>query len=249
MRKTLDVERLRTMTFEWSGFVATAVDAQAMTVAGTATGKLTIRGKTREVSMPVKVSVDSSKRVAIDGELAIKLGDYDVDPPSQIGVIEVADELKLWIAMRARLLRPAKDGEWRALAPDAAAARRSGLHQAQCPRRKGPRGRARARAGPVAGAEAEDLNGLFESVSIEGEQAAVVWKIYYHFASDGTFTAAAPVIDGLQPAFQTLSGTWKLDEQGLDLGAGQPVRASWAPEQLKLESEGTVVILRRVAIS
>jgi len=97
--------------------------------------------------------------------------------------------------------------------------------------------------------KAEDLNGLFESVSIEGEQAAVLWKIYYHFASDGTFTAAALVIGGSQPAFQTLSGTWKLDEQGLDLGDGQPVRASWAPEQLKLESEGTVVILRRVAIS
>jgi len=111
MRKTLDVERFRTMTFEWNGFVVTAVDARAMTVAGTATGKLTIRGKTREVSMPVKVSVDSSKRVAIDGELAIKLGDYDVDPPSQIGVIKVADELKLWIALRARLLRPAKEGE------------------------------------------------------------------------------------------------------------------------------------------
>lgn len=97
--------------------------------------------------------------------------------------------------------------------------------------------------------QAEDLNGLFESVSIEGERAEVLWKIYYHFASDGTFTGAALVLGAAQPAFQTLSGTWKLDEQGLDLGDGQPVRAFWAPDQLKLESEGTVVILRRVAIS
>ena len=99
------------MTFEWSGFAATAVDAKAMTVAGTATGKLTIRGKSRDVSMPVKVSVDASKRVAIDGELSIKLSDYDVVPPSQLGVIKVEDELKLWIALRARLLGPAKEGE------------------------------------------------------------------------------------------------------------------------------------------
>lgn len=96
---------------------------------------------------------------------------------------------------------------------------------------------------------AEDLNGLFESVSIEGEKAVVLWKIYYHFAGDGTFTGAALVIGGEQPAFQTLSGTWKLDEDGLDLGDGQPVRASCAPDLLKLESEGTVVVLRRVAIS
>ena len=96
---------------------------------------------------------------------------------------------------------------------------------------------------------AADLNGLFESVSIEGEQAAALWKIYYHFASDGTFSGAALVIGGRQPAFQTLSGTWKLDENGLDLGDGTPVRASCAPDQLKLESQGTVVILRRVAIS
>jgi len=94
-----------------------------------------------------------------------------------------------------------------------------------------------------------DLDGLYESVSIEGEKAVVLWRIYYHFASDGTFTGAALVIGGAQPAFQTLSGTWKLDQDGLDLGDGQPVRASCAPDLLKLESEGTVVVLRRVAIS
>jgi hypothetical protein len=94
-----------------------------------------------------------------------------------------------------------------------------------------------------------DLDGLYESVSIEGEKAAQLWKIYYHFASDGTFSGAALLLGGAQPEFQTLSGTWKLDERGLDLGDGEPVRASAAPDQLKLESEGTLVILRRVAIS
>jgi polyisoprenoid-binding protein YceI len=111
MRKTLAVEQFQTLTFEWNGFVATGVDARAMTVAGTASGKLTIRGRSRDVSMPVKVSVDASRRVAIEGELAIKLGDFEVVPPSQLGVIKVADEMKLWIALRARLLGPAKEGE------------------------------------------------------------------------------------------------------------------------------------------
>jgi polyisoprenoid-binding protein YceI len=111
MRKTLAVEQFQTLTFEWNGFVATGVDARAMTVAGTASGKLTIRGRSRDVSLPVKVSVDASRRVAIEGELAIKLGDFEVVPPSQLGVIKVADEMKLWIALRARLLGPAKEGE------------------------------------------------------------------------------------------------------------------------------------------
>jgi len=109
MRKTLDVERFKTLAFEWDGFATSAVDARAMTLAGIATGKLTLHGKTRTVSMPLKVSVDASRRVAIDGELVIKLADYEVVPPSPLGMIKVADELKLWIALRARLLGPAKE--------------------------------------------------------------------------------------------------------------------------------------------
>ncbi len=111
MKKYLGAEQFAALTFEWSGFTATAVDAKAMTVAGNATGKLTIRGKSHDVSMPVKVSVDASKRVAIDGELSIKMSDYDVAPPSQLGLIKVEDEVKMWVALRARLVGPAKEGE------------------------------------------------------------------------------------------------------------------------------------------
>ncbi len=111
MRKYLGAEQFGSLTFEWSGFSATSVDAKAMTVAGNATGTLTIRGKSQKVSMPVKVSVDASKRVAIDGELSIKMSDYDVAPPSQLGLIKVEDEVKIWVALRARLVGPAKEGE------------------------------------------------------------------------------------------------------------------------------------------
>ena len=95
-------------------------------------------------------------------------------------------------------------------------------------------------------AVAADLNGLFESTSIEGEAAAALWKIYYHFAPDGTFSGAALVIGADQPQFQTLTGTWKLDENGLDLGNGQIGRAFVAPLQLKFEAEDGVFIFRRV---
>ncbi len=96
-------------------------------------------------------------------------------------------------------------------------------------------------------ARSEDLRGLFESVSIEGEAAAALWKIYYHFAPDGTFTAAALIVGGAQPQFQTLSGTWNISEQGLDLGTGEPVRALFAADRLRFELAGGVAILRRVA--
>ncbi len=111
MKQSLGVEQFKTLEFQWTAFTPGAVDAKAMTVAGDATGKLTIRGKSHDVTMPVKVSVDASKRVAIEGELKIKLSDYDVVPPSQLGVIKVEDEVTLWIALRARLVGLAKEGE------------------------------------------------------------------------------------------------------------------------------------------
>ena len=73
-------------------------------VEGTALGKLSLRGVEREVAMPVRVSVDASKRVAIEGELTLKMSSFGIEPPSQLGMIKVEDEVKLWIALRARSL-------------------------------------------------------------------------------------------------------------------------------------------------
>lgn len=97
-------------------------------------------------------------------------------------------------------------------------------------------------------ARAEDLRGLYESVSIEGEVASSLWKVWYVFAADGTYSGAALVLGGANPEFQTLSGRWTLDGQNLDFGDGQTARASVAADRLKLESEGGVAILRRSAV-
>ncbi len=94
-------------------------------------------------------------------------------------------------------------------------------------------------------ARAEDLRGLFESVRIEGEAAAALGKVYYHFSPDGTYAGAALVFGGERPEFQTLAGRWSLGEDGLDLGDG-PARAWAAAELLKLETPGGVAVLRRV---
>jgi hypothetical protein len=97
-------------------------------------------------------------------------------------------------------------------------------------------------------AQASDLDGLFESVAIEGEVAASLWKVYYAFSADGSYTGAALVLGGANPEFQTLSGSWTLHENTLDLGDGQTVRADVSGDHLRLSSEGGVAILRRAAI-
>ena len=97
-------------------------------------------------------------------------------------------------------------------------------------------------------AEPGDVHGLYESVSIEGEAAASLWRIYYHFAEDGTYTGAALTLGGAQPEFQTLSGTWSIADSTIEFDAATRARAEVAGDELRLETEGGVVVLRRTAI-
>lgn len=97
-------------------------------------------------------------------------------------------------------------------------------------------------------ATAADLRGLYESVAVEGEAASALWKVYYHFAEDGSYTGAALVIGGAHPEFQTLSGKWTLADGELDLGEGERLRAFAAADRLRLESATGVAVLRRVEL-
>ena len=102
-------------------------------------------------------------------------------------------------------------------------------------------------------ARAEDLDGLFESTSIEGEAAVALWRIYYHFAvepgvSGGSYSGAALVLGGPTPQFQTLSGVWRLNDGALEFDGAAATQASVAGEVLRLENEGGTVLLRRAAI-
>jgi hypothetical protein len=97
-------------------------------------------------------------------------------------------------------------------------------------------------------AEAADVHGLYESVSIEGEAAAALWRIYYHFAEDGTYTGAALTLGGVRPEFQTLSGTWTLADSTIEFDSASMARAEVAGDELRLLGEGGIVILKRTAI-
>jgi hypothetical protein len=95
-------------------------------------------------------------------------------------------------------------------------------------------------------ARREDVIGYFESERITGEAAASLRKIYYSFASDGTYAGAALVQDAGKSTFQVLSGKWTLTGPTIKLGDdGAPTKIFAAPDRLRLDSDGGSVTLRR----
>ena len=111
MRKLLDTQRHPKLRFEWTGMEDAKVDAAAGTLSGSATGMLTFAGKSQAVKMPVRVQVDASKRVSIEGSLSVRLSQFGLLPPRKLGLISVEDKLELWIALRARTLGPLGGGD------------------------------------------------------------------------------------------------------------------------------------------
>jgi hypothetical protein len=68
-------------------------------------------------------------------------------------------------------------------------------------------------------ATAPDLAGAWRARSIEGPAAAVLMDLAYWIDADGRFSGAALFV-GPPPAYEVLSGTWTLAEEGaLQLGA------------------------------
>ena len=104
----LATETAPQITFELTSLVPATVEPVAMTVSGEAIGQLTIAGNSKEVRMPVTLSVDESRRVAISGELPLKMSEFGVTPPSQLGMIKVEDTVRVWLELRARAIGPAQ---------------------------------------------------------------------------------------------------------------------------------------------
>ena len=92
------------------------------------------------------------------------------------------------------------------------------------------------------------LQGLYESVEIRGDAALSLRKVYYLFAADGTYTAAALTeVDGV-PSFQTLNGTWQTTAAGLSLDGRPPVLLEQAPLHLRITAENGVLVLRAASL-
>ena len=79
------------------------VDVAKQTAKGEVVGTMRIRGKQKPVRMPVQLEIDAQKRLIVKGEMPLSLPDYDVPVPSQLGVINMEKDVKVWISLRARV--------------------------------------------------------------------------------------------------------------------------------------------------
>lgn len=94
-------------------------------------------------------------------------------------------------------------------------------------------------------ATAADLVGYHRAAAVRGEAALSLRTVYYLFLADGGYTGAA-LVDGERGlAFQTLSGTWRLDADGLVLDDGRAVAVQAAPCWLRIAAPNGELILRR----
>ncbi len=112
MREHLDTDHHAEIVFAIERFAPAAdgIDAAKQTVRGEVVGRMTIRGVEQPLRMPVTVSVDDSRRLVIEGEQQLRLPDYGVPVPSQLGVINMQDTVRIWIALRARKVAGADRG-------------------------------------------------------------------------------------------------------------------------------------------
>ena len=104
MRDHLDTKNHAEIRFRLDQFKAApdGLDEANQKVRGEVSGTMTIRGQSKPFAMPVAVEVDAQKRVVVTGQAPLKLSDYGVPVPSQLGLINMQDEVVVWIALRAR---------------------------------------------------------------------------------------------------------------------------------------------------
>lgn len=61
-----------------------------------AKGSLTIAGVTRQIVMPVKVTINGDNKLVVDGSQRVKMTDYNVQPPTAMfGMLKVGDEITI----------------------------------------------------------------------------------------------------------------------------------------------------------
>ena len=104
MRKVLAVEEHPWIRFDLAGLTVSTSDPEARTYRGTAHGTFTIRGVTRELDVPVEISVDASRRLVVSGQATLELPDFGVEVPTVAGAISVEEQVKVWLSLRLRSL-------------------------------------------------------------------------------------------------------------------------------------------------
>lgn len=108
MLKRLDAKTHPKIVFELSRLEAKQSDTKARTYSGLAHGAFRIHGKRKEVTVPVEIEVDRSRRLVAKGEVGLQLTDFGIEPPSVAGAINMENEIKVWLSLRLRSLGQAE---------------------------------------------------------------------------------------------------------------------------------------------
>lgn len=93
-------------------------------------------------------------------------------------------------------------------------------------------------------ATASDVPGLYASDEITGPMAAAIWKLYYNFDEDGSYTGAALFAED-PPRFEVLTGTWVFSNGRLSLDGGEAAKTLADSKAIQLSGEAGTVVLRR----
>jgi polyisoprenoid-binding protein YceI len=73
-----------------------AIQTSANEKTVTAKGNLTIAGITKTVDMTVKISMQEKGKFAVEGSQAIKMSDYNIDPPTALfGTLKTGNEITI----------------------------------------------------------------------------------------------------------------------------------------------------------
>ncbi len=114
MLKLLAVQQAPELDFQIKSYVPEGEQGMgptSPTLRGNVLGTMTIKGKSRELSMSVRLRLDESKRLVVEGETELALSDYGVEAPNKLGVISMNDRVRIWIALRARCVGPAIENQ------------------------------------------------------------------------------------------------------------------------------------------
>jgi len=103
MREHLAVTDHPAIDFELTAFEPDAIELDHKKASGTAAGRMTIRGVTQDVRMPVRITLDDSRRLCVEGEMPLDLERFEVPVPHKLGLISMDKVVKVWISLRLRV--------------------------------------------------------------------------------------------------------------------------------------------------
>jgi polyisoprenoid-binding protein YceI len=102
MRERLAVEDHPALEFELTAFEPDEIDAAGLSASGRASGRMSVRGVTLDVVMPVRISIDDARRMSVEGQMKLDLTRFGVPVPNKLGLITMEKEVDVWIALKLR---------------------------------------------------------------------------------------------------------------------------------------------------